>query len=140
MIIGGSGGVGSIAVQIARRKGAKVTAICSKEFVKNLDADKVISYDSKNDMIDELKDAANAFGKFNVIFDTVTSNEKRDEVFACEKNICETPELLTAGYRYVKIGGYVSQWVLAHLKRFLGINLFPKNKELFWIRTIVQKY
>lgn len=64
LIIGASGGVGSIAVQIAKAFEADVTGICSSknlDFVRYLGADKVISYDKDGFQTDQL---------FDVIFDT----------------------------------------------------------------------
>lgn len=64
LIIGASGGVGSIAVQIAKAFEANVTGICSNkniDFVEYLGADKVISYDKDGFKTEQL---------FDVIFDT----------------------------------------------------------------------
>lgn len=51
LINGASGGVGHLAVQIAKAYGGKVTAVCSaknKEFVLSIGADHVIAYDKEN--------------------------------------------------------------------------------------------
>lgn len=51
MIVGASGGVGSLAVQIAKVLGAHVTGVCSGrnvEFVRGLGADEVIDYASSD--------------------------------------------------------------------------------------------
>jgi alcohol dehydrogenase len=137
LIIGGSGGVGHISVQLAKIRGAKVTAICSRrnvKFVEKLNADLVIAYDETDDILIDLNKAVNTLGKIDIVFDTVTSNETHDSKFSYEKTICDSPALFGAVRRYIKIGGSPSDWALAHFKRFLGIDLFPKDRELFWIR------
>jgi NADPH:quinone reductase-like Zn-dependent oxidoreductase len=65
LIIGAAGGVGSVAVGIAKRLGAKVTAICSTK-----DVERVKTYGA-DEIIDRKK--TNPFdtpSKFDVIFDT----------------------------------------------------------------------
>ena len=69
LIIGASGGVGSIAIGVAQKLGARVTAICAThavEFVKDLGAEEVI---------DRLKVSPlqTAHGTFDVIFDTAAA-------------------------------------------------------------------
>lgn len=65
LINGSSGGVGHLAVQIAKAYGARVTGVCSArnaDFVKTLGADKVIAYDFEN--INRHED------KYDLIIDT----------------------------------------------------------------------
>ena len=66
LVVGGSGGVGSLAIQIARAQGAEVTAVCSSanvELVRSLGADHVLDYTRQ-----QLTDAGQ---RFDVVFDTV---------------------------------------------------------------------
>ncbi len=66
LINGCSGGVGNVAVQIAKSLGCKVTGICSTdsvEFVKGLGVDEVIDY--------KKEDVLNKESRYDVIFDCV---------------------------------------------------------------------
>ncbi len=65
LINGSSGGVGHLAVQIAKAYGGEVTAVCSSkniDFVKGLGADSVIAYDKEN--IHQHQ------GKYHLVIDT----------------------------------------------------------------------
>ena len=66
LIIGGSGGVGSVAIQIAKAHGARVTAVCSArnvDFVRGLGADTVIDY--------RTSDFTQCGERFDIVFDTI---------------------------------------------------------------------
>jgi NADPH:quinone reductase-like Zn-dependent oxidoreductase len=66
LVIGGSGSVGSAAIQIAKHIGAKVTAVCSQanaELVRKLGADHVIDYTQQ--------DFTHRANEYDVILDTV---------------------------------------------------------------------
>jgi 2-desacetyl-2-hydroxyethyl bacteriochlorophyllide A dehydrogenase len=66
LIYGASGALGTIAIQLAKERGAEVTAVCSDKngtMVKVLGADHVIDYESK--------DFTENGVKYDVIFDTV---------------------------------------------------------------------
>ncbi|RDD42315.1 Reticulon-4-interacting protein 1, mitochondrial [Trichoplax sp. H2] len=75
LILGGSGGVGTIAVQLIKCWGGTVVTTCSNdavELMKSLNADKIIDYHSE-DAWNEMKE----HGLYDVIFDTVGGkNEK----------------------------------------------------------------
>lgn len=72
LIYGGTGGVGHIAIQLAKWRGAKVFTTCSSEqkteIAKQLGADVVINY--KNAAIPDYMSLTNNQG-FDVVFDTV---------------------------------------------------------------------
>lgn len=77
---GGAGGAGSIAIQVAKARGAYVAATAStenSEFVKSLGADEVIDYKSQ-DYKEVIKD-------YDAVFTTVRS-ENISEVFAVLKD------------------------------------------------------
>lgn len=66
LVVGGSGGVGHAAVQVAKALGANVTAVCSTrniDFVRSLGADEVLDYTAQN-ILETPR-------KFDVVFDTV---------------------------------------------------------------------
>ncbi|EDV25077.1 uncharacterized protein TRIADDRAFT_25705 [Trichoplax adhaerens] len=75
LILGGSGGVGTIAVQLIKCWGGTVVTTCSNdavELMKSLNADKIIDYHSE-DAWNEMKE----HGLYDAIFDTVGGkNEK----------------------------------------------------------------
>jgi len=67
LILGGSGGTGSLAIQIAKRLGAHVTATTSTkniQFVKDLGADEIADY-SKENWFNDYK------GKFDLVYDSI---------------------------------------------------------------------
>jgi NADPH:quinone reductase-like Zn-dependent oxidoreductase len=66
LLIGGSGGVGTLAIQIAKIMGAHVTAVCSSrnvELVASLGADAVIDYTQQ--------DALDTDQPYDVVYDTI---------------------------------------------------------------------
>jgi 2-desacetyl-2-hydroxyethyl bacteriochlorophyllide A dehydrogenase len=65
LIVGASGGVGTLAIQIAKNIGAHVTGVCSTnnvDLVKSLGADVVIDYNEQD---------ATKYGPYDVFYDTV---------------------------------------------------------------------
>ncbi len=144
LIIGASGGVGHIATQVATLQGAKVTAICSSsnsDFVKTCGAESVIAYNAPGiEVIDAIRKVAEEQGKFDIVLDCVNSADSRDQAHSYRKRILDIrKQVLNTGrgadkHNYVVLGGASGEWGTALVKRFLKINLFPKNFELFWIK------
>ena len=71
LIHGGTGGVGSLAIQIAKASGAYVYTTCSKnqELARGLGADRIIDYKAQN-FVDVVNKETNGAG-VDVVFDTV---------------------------------------------------------------------
>jgi NADPH:quinone reductase-like Zn-dependent oxidoreductase len=96
LINGAAGGVGTMAVQIARALGAHVTAVCSTrnvEMVRALGADEVIDYTSDDFVV--------GGPRFDVLLDNVGNRRPQ-----------ECRSVLVAGGRYVAISGpKANRWV-----------------------------
>ena len=111
LITGASGGVGSAAVQLAKRRGATVIAISAKEkfdAILNIGADKVLDRDT--DLVEELgKDSV------DVVVDLVAG-----------PNWPKIPEILVRGGRYV-IAGAIGGPVV----KFDVRNLYLKDQSFF---------
>jgi NADPH:quinone reductase-like Zn-dependent oxidoreductase len=96
LINGAAGGVGTMAVQIAKALGAHVTAVCSTrnvDMVRALGADDVIDY--------TLDDFVTRGARFDVMLDNVGNRRPRD-----------SRAVLVPGGRYVAISGpKANRWV-----------------------------
>jgi len=126
LINGASGGVGHLAVQIAKWYGAEVTAVCSgknKEWVNSLGADKVVDYTEKHPL--ELTEL------FDIVFDAVA----------------KLP-VLKAGKLLTEHGVYISTMPLPLIfmrqflnvfsgKKFYAIMAKPSGKDLELLSTMM---
>lgn len=107
LIAGGSGGVGSHAVQIARAKGAQVTAICSTAnaaLVASLGAARIVDYTREDPL---------ALGpRFDVVFDTVGTYSP-----------LSVKRVLAPGGRFVSIVNSAANIVATFASRVPGVPL-----------------
>jgi len=96
LINGAAGGVGTMAVQVAKALGTHVTAVCSTrnvEMVRSLGADEVIDYTS-DDFVD-------GGARFDVMLDNVGNRHPR-----------EVRSVMLPGGRYVAVSGpKANKWV-----------------------------
>ena len=102
LINGASGGVGTMAVQIAKALGAEVTAVCRSrnvEMVRRLGADHVVDY-TKESYLDSV-------GGFDLIVDNVGNN-----------SFWANRRPLAKGGRYVMVSGPKGKW-LGPVRRML---------------------
>jgi NADPH:quinone reductase-like Zn-dependent oxidoreductase len=109
LIHGGSGGVGHLAIQFAKAKGAWVATTVSDDdiqFAKGLGADQVIDY--KKERFEEVTDAV------DVVFDLI-GGETRDRSFGVLKNggiLVSTlgdPDKQKASEHAVRVAGYMAK-------------------------------
>jgi len=132
LIIGGSGGVGHVAIQIAKALGAaSVTTICSRyniDFVRALGADYVVDY-TRGQVIPDLEDCVSQIGKpYDLVLDCVSSGDPRDTRQDYVQSITDHmyPSVLVDG-PYVRIGGSAKDWVKTGCERAVPI-LFANGK------------
>ena len=104
----------------------------NKAFAESLHADEVLCYD-ECDVIREIQTRCAKNGKFDIIFDSVSSHSESDRISAYEKNLIAGNTLSSSGM-YIKLGGVFKDWIYAHVKRYLGLSLFPRRTTLFWVR------
>lgn len=110
-INGGSGGVGSFGIQMAKVKGCYVATSCSNvnvELCKSLGADEVIDYKSK-DVVAELK----KMPKFDLIVDNVGTPKGL---------YWQAHDFTKAGTKYVQVGGGLS---LGEIYELLSRMMWP---------------
>jgi NADPH:quinone reductase-like Zn-dependent oxidoreductase len=96
LVNGAAGGVGTMAVQIAKALGAEVTAVCSTrnvDMVRGLGADEVLDYTNDDFVV--------GGARFDVLFDGVGNRHPR-----------ECRSVLREGGRYVAVSGpKANRWI-----------------------------
>ena len=137
LIIGASGGVGHIGLQVAKSLGAKsITAICGpngKNMVSSLNPQLHIIDYINDDVMKNLHELAEHEGRYDICLDTVTSKSTIDSSSGYKSKILGAqPKLISK--KYITIGGQPIDWIRAGTKRLIGLNLFPQDCELFWIK------
>jgi len=124
LVIGGSGGTGSIGVQIASILGANVTAICSTkniDFVKSLGASEIFDYASSDWKV-KLRTAE----PYDIIYDTVTSpDDPNYEIITGHK--------LAKNGNYVAINGDKKDFLTCVAEIATGQKLFRPRYELLCV-------
>jgi len=108
LINGGSGGVGTYAIQVAKVLGAEVTVVCSTrnvEQARRLGADTVVDY--------EREDITRSDERFDAMFDIAGNHGVRE----CKR-------LLAPGGRYVMVGGPKGNWLGPVPRLLRGVALF----------------
>jgi len=122
LIIGASGGIGTLAVQMAKQQGAYVIAVCSKRnktLVKSLGADRVIDYTSTSFVEALSKENGN---KLDFVVDLVGGKEiEKDGIKVLKKS--GTFLTIVGPVRYV--GDKLLGWMgIAKLIMYVGWRMF----------------
>ncbi|MBL4865910.1 MAG: NADP-dependent oxidoreductase [Pseudomonadales bacterium] len=130
LIIGGSGGVGSFAVQIATAMGAQVSAVCSgknSDFVKSLGAVEVIDYTNK----DFTKDARD----FDVIFDATGY----ESLTSCSSLLKEGGVYITTTPNLKSSFDIVKGKIFRHGKKIKTVFTDSNNRNLKQLTEYIEK-
>lgn len=129
LIHAGAGGVGHMAVQIAKARGARVYATASgikHEFVKSLGADEVIDYT-------EINFAELLAGSLDVVFDTVGGGTAEQSI-----------PTLKEGGRLVTIVEYASQTLpelaAEHELEYHPVRVVPSAEDLFEVVKLIAEH
>lgn len=133
LVIGGSGGVGSVAVQIAKAQGARVTAVCGTdnvELVRSLGADRVIDYRG-----DDFHECGERFG---IVFDTIGQASSR----TCRKLLLDGACFITTATSARNALVTVQSRIVARLRpdaiRSGTLLALPRGRDMDTVRSLVE--
>lgn len=149
-VLGASGGVGSIAVQIAKAENVQVTAVCSANaipIVEKLGADHIVDY-TKEDYEQQLA----SYGPFNIVLDCATHGRDYAGEMLCKFDQYVTfssPFLRNIDY-YGYIGGFVKiaidlvldrVWAIAKRRGLIKYAFFtPEPDAIQYLTELVEAH
>jgi len=128
LIIGGSGSIGTYAVQLAKRFGAEVTAVCSTSnvaLVRSLGADEVIDYRNE--------DFREAGERWDVIFDTVGASSFAESKTVLVERGIYLPTVISLDSVFHGLST-----PLARGKRLMGGMSVNKNETLQFVTELIK--
>jgi len=128
LIIGASGSIGTYAVQLAKRFGAEVTAVCSTSnvaLVRSLGADEVIDYRNE--------DFREAGERWDVIFDTVGASSFAESKTVLVERGIYLPTVISLDSVFHGLST-----PLARGKRLMGGMSVNKNETLQFVTELIK--
>jgi NADPH:quinone reductase-like Zn-dependent oxidoreductase len=154
LVVGGSGGTGHVAIQVARNLGARcVTAVCSTRnvaFCHQQGATYVVDYTANGGDKDTLRRHLLETGPacpFDIVLDCVSSADPRDQQTFSYRQLLQQDvhiqKLLNEAAVYRRLGGPSLDWLRAGMEQKLGWTGVWKytttrrnsnDDRLFWIR------
>jgi len=128
LINGASGGIGSLAVQLAKYYGAEVTGVCSTprlELVKSLGADKVIDY---------IKEDFTKNGeRYDLIFDILG----RSSFSRCKGSLTQNGRYLLASFKMRKLFQMLGTSIIGSKKVICAL-ASEKSEYLIFLKELVE--
>ena len=128
LINGASGGIGSLAVQLAKYYGAEVTGVCSSpriKYVKSLGADKVIDYTKE--------DFAKNGETYDVIFDILG----RSSFSRCKGSLTQNGRYLLASFKMKQL--FQMLWTkIKGSKKVICALASEKTEDLIFVKELVE--
>ena len=127
LINGASGGIGSLAVQLAKYFGAKVTGVCSTprlEYVKSLGADKVIDYTRE--------DFTKNGERYDVIFDILG----KSSFSRCKSSLTQNGRYLLASFKMRHLVQMLR--TLIGNKKVICAFASEKKEDLVFLKELVE--
>jgi alcohol dehydrogenase len=131
LIIGGSGGVGSFAIQIAKAWGCEVSTVCSGRnvsLVEQLGADHIFDYQQEN--ITSLEQL-----EFDVIFDTIGN----ESVESCRKLLHNKSRFISTHTSAKFVSDIVTSRILSNKPKSGTLLALPIGRHLQELNTLVEQ-
>ena len=128
LINGASGGIGSIALQLAKSYGAEVTGVCGTprlEYVKSLGADEVIDY-TKED-----------FTKNNERYDLIYDILGKSSFSRCKSSLTQNGRYLLASFKMGKVFQMMGTSIIGSKKVICAI-ASEKQEDLTFLKELVE--
>ncbi len=128
LVNGASGGMGSVAVQLARHYGAEVTGVCGTpglEYVKSLGADKVIDY-SKED-----------FTKSGETYDLIFDILGKSSFSRCKNSLSKKGRYLRASFKTRELGQMLWTSIIGG-KRVLCVLAPGSTEDLISVKELIE--
>jgi len=128
LINGASGGIGSLAVQLAKYHGAEVTGVCSTprlKYVRSLGADKVIDYTEE--------DFTKNGERYDLIFDILG----RSSFSRCKKSLKQNGRYLLASFKIGKLVQMLGTSIIGS-KKVICAMASEKPEDLIFLKELVE--
>ena len=129
LINGASGGIGSMAVQLARHFGAEVTGVCGTprlEYVKSLGADKVIDYTRED------------FTRNGEMYDLIFDVLGRSSFARCKSSLTPNGIYLLASFKMKPLFQMLWTSIIGSKKKVICALASEKAEDLVFIKELVE--